>query len=429
MRGLAACVAACLIIGALLRVDYGQTAPVGHRLYDPDPTHLWNRVHDTFHRRVAPDGSEYGLDTVDPLMWRETRNLITGDSHARALGLLDEFLASNGERLIRDPLKHAVFQNDLWAVFDWLVKTSDGDGRPRMELEQRLARVIRRVALTRKAIDGLPDTYALAEGSRALMTPTDSSQQRPPVPRDLFSTSGPWVTVGSSVPMVPQHTAELAGSTFIVLWNVPGGSSATLAYLRRLWDFPEPYVSDETFQWSRDGELRVKPNPALPAVPDGTRIALVRKMLLIDDTGAIVPSNIVQSIQVRAFPGRQAFSEFRMNRADLFAGTSGGLRSVGADERDFITFSAQGTDPLESTERPPLRGRVLDGCTNCHQIEFNPAIATVLSLRQMVRPSTLADPHHERWARYFTQPIVGAEAKARSPEWAVLETLWQMQPR
>jgi hypothetical protein len=430
MRGLATCVAVCLIVGALLRLDYG-TAPVGHRLYDPDPTHLWNRVHDTFHVRVAPDGSEYGLDTVDPLLWRETRNLITGDSHARALGLLDEFLASNGERLIRDPLKRAVFQNDLWAVFDWLVKTSDGDGRARMVLEQRLARVIRRVALTRKAIEGLPDTYALAEGSRALVTPTDPSQQRPPFPQDLFSASGPWITVGSSVPMAPQHAAELAGSAFILLWSVPGGSSATLAYLRRLWDFPEPYVSDEMFQWPRDGELRVKPNPALPAVPDGTRIALVRKMLLIDDTGAIVPSNIVQSIQVRAFPGRQAFSEFQMNRADLFAGTSGGLRSVGADEWDFITFSAHDEDPLEATERhsPLLRGRVLDGCPSCHQIEFNPAIATVLSLRQMVRPSTLADPHHERWARYFTPPIVGAEAKARSPEWAVLETLWQMQPR
>jgi hypothetical protein len=72
---------------------------------------------------------------------------------------------------------------------------------------------------------------------------------------------------------------------------------------------------------------------------------------------------------------------------------------------------------------------VLDGCTSCHQIEFHPAIATVLSLRQMVRPSTLADPHHDRWARYFTPPIVGAAAKARSPEWAVLETLWQTQPR
>jgi hypothetical protein len=431
MRGLAPCVAACLIVGAPLCLDYGQTAPVAHRLYDPNPTHLWNRVHDTFHVRVAPDGSEYGLDRVDPLLWRETRHLLTDDSHARALGLLDEFLASNGERLIGDRLKRAVFQNDLWAVFDWLVKTSDGDRLPRTALEQRLARVIRRVSLTRKEIEALPDTYALAVSSRALVTPADPSQQRPSFPHDLFSASRPWVTVGSTAPMAPQHAAELAGSAFIVRWSVPGGSSATVAYVRKLWDFAEPYVSDESFQWSRDGELRVKPNPALPAVPDGTRIALVRKMLLIDDTGAIVPSNVVQSIQVRAFPGRQAFSEFRMRRADLFDGRSGGLRSVSVDERDFLTFSVDGTDPLEAKEaRPPLRpDRVLDGCTNCHQIEFQRGIATVLSLRQMVRPSTLADPHHERWARYFTQPIVAAGAKARSPEWAVLETLWQTQPR
>jgi hypothetical protein len=115
MRELAACVAACLIVGAPPSLDYRQTAPVGHHLYDQNTSHLWNRVHDTFHVRVAPDGSEYGLDAVDPLMWRETRHLLTGDSHARALGLLDEFLTSNGERLIRDPLKRAVFQNDLWA--------------------------------------------------------------------------------------------------------------------------------------------------------------------------------------------------------------------------------------------------------------------------------------------------------------------------
>jgi hypothetical protein len=431
MRRLVACVVACLIAGAAPGPTSGQTAPLAPPLYDPDPAHLWNRVHRTLHVRVAPDGSEYGVDAVDPLMWRETRHLLAGDSHVRAVSLLDEFLASNGERLIRDPLKRAVFQNDLWALFDWLVKVSDGDGAARMALEQRLARVIRRVALTGTEIEALPDTYALAVGSRALVAPAGPSAQRPSFPLDLFDGAGPWVAVGGTSPMVPQHATELAGSAFIVLWSVPGGSGATLTYLRRLWDFPAPYVNDETFQWSRDGEVRVKPNPALPAVPDGTRIALVRKMLLIADTGEMVPSNVVQTIQVRAFPGRQAFSEFRMRREELFSGASGGLRSVGVDEQDFITFSAHGTDPLEGKGwRPPLRlGRVLDGCTNCHQMDFHPTIATVLSVRQMVRPSTLVDPRHDRWARYFTPPMVAAHAKARSPEWAVLETLWQTQPR
>jgi hypothetical protein len=410
LAGLAACVVPCVLLGAFPSVGDGQPAPPRPGLYDPNPSHLWNRVHETFHVRVAPDGSSHGFDTVDPLLWRETQHLVTGDSHARALALLDEFIASNGERLARDPLKRAVFQNDLWAIFDWLVKTSDGDRPARLALEQRVARVIRRVALTRQEIDALPDTYALAVGSGAL--------------------TGPWVAVGSDETMVPQHAAELATSAFTVLWSVPGGSSATLAYLQRLWDAPAPYVSDERFRWPRDGERRAKPNPALPPVPDGTRIALVRTMLVIDDTGAIVPSRIVQTIQLRAFPGR-AFSEFRMHRADLFAGTAGGLRSVGAGERDYITFSANGRDPLEATEwRSPLRfGRVLDSCRNCHHVDSDPGITTVLSLRQMVKPAKLADPRHDRWARYFTPPNVAAVEKARSAEWAVLQTLWQTQPR
>ena len=88
-------------------------------LYDPDPRHLWNRVHDQFHVRTAPDGTEWGHDTLDPLVWRETRHLLTGASHASALRVLDEFLRSGGERLVRDPIKRAVFQHDLWAIFDW----------------------------------------------------------------------------------------------------------------------------------------------------------------------------------------------------------------------------------------------------------------------------------------------------------------------
>src|SRR3954462_6154220 len=127
---LTVCTVTCVIAGAPPSIGSAQTA-VGHRLYDPNPQHLWNRVHDTFHLRVAADGSEYGLDTVDPLLWSETRHLLTGDSHARALALLDEFLASNAESLVRDPLKRAVFQNDLWAIFEWLPRAAAGGRAPR----------------------------------------------------------------------------------------------------------------------------------------------------------------------------------------------------------------------------------------------------------------------------------------------------------
>jgi hypothetical protein len=292
MRVLVACVASIFALA-----DVASTLQSGQRLsrrdglYDANPNHPWNRIHQTFHVRVAHDGSEYGFDTVDPLLWRETRHLLHGSSHMRALIVLDEFLTSRGERLIADPRKRAVFQHDLWTIFDWLASTSEGDRSVRTALGQRLARVIRRVALTRRDIETLPDSYAAAVASGAFAT--NRSQEQPVLPRDLFSAAGSWVSVGGVEPLAPQHARELSRSAFIVLWSVPGGSTDTTRYLKKLWDFPQPFVSDERFQLARDGEVRAKINPAMPEIPDGTRIALVRKMLLIDDAGVIVPSNLV----------------------------------------------------------------------------------------------------------------------------------------
>lgn len=388
------------------------------RIYDADDNHLWNRIHAAFHIRTAPDGSEYGADTVDPLLWRETRYLLTGESAARAVRLLDEFLQSNGERRIADPLKRAVFQHDLWTVFDWLASGSDGSRIERDALMPRVARVLRRVALPRERIEALPDTYAAAVESIASL------------PRDLLARDGQWFRLGGTARLVPQHSGELGRSAFIVLWSVPGGSAKTMEYLQTLWNFPQHFVADDSFQLARDGEVRTKLNPALPPIPDGTRIALVRKMLLIDDSGVIVPTDLVESVQLRAFPGA-VFSEVRMNRAALFAGKSGGLRAVTTDERDFITFSAKGLDVFE---HPPWRGpasnpRLIEGCTNCHHVGFEAPIATVLSLPQLLRSAAFVDSRHERWARWWTPQIVAAEAKSRSYEWGILTGLWQSHPR
>jgi len=322
-----------------------------------------------------------------------------------------------------------VFQHDLWTIFDWLVSTSDGDKSARTALERRLARVIRRLALTRRDIESLPDSYAAAVASGAFAT--NRSQEQPVFPNDLFTAAGPWVSVGGVQPLLPQHATVFSRSSFIVLWSVPGGSTETARYLKKLWDFPEPFVSDETFQLARDGEVRAKINPAMPEIPDGTRIALARKMLLIDDAGVIVPSKVVESIQLRTFRRPHAFSELSMSRADLFSGRSGGLTAVAADEKDFITFSAHGMDPFDDQPwRGPLNlARVLEGCNSCHHVEFERGIETVLSLRRILKPWSLVDSRHERWARWFTQPIVAAEAKGRSYEWGLIQGLWQTQPR
>ena len=84
--------------------------------------------------------------------------------------------------------------------------------------------------------------------------------------------------------------------------------------------------------------------------PPGTQVALVRRALLIDETGDIVLSPLTESIQLRHFYGEdaQAFFKFKLSRAFLFAGEAGGLRPLGPNEKEFDFFGSRGFDPFES---------------------------------------------------------------------------------
>ncbi len=396
-------------------------------LYAADPSHLWNRLDKHLRIRVAPDRTEYGSNEVDPLLWAKTEYLLSGPSHATAIRLLDEFLKTRGERLVTDAIKRAVFQHDLWAVFDWLASADENRPAERQALRARLARVIRRVALAREQIDGLPDNYAAAVASRAFADRYDpAARNRAFLPPDLFSQDGPWTTVNSLDPVATQHADELSRSSFSVLWSVPGGGAATLNYFAKLWDFPEPFVVDPHIA---DGERRVEVNPALPAVPDGTRIALVRQMLLIDQRDQIVPAKLTEMVQLRVFHGDQVFLEFRMNRRRLFADAAGGLEAVGPGDRGFLTFSSKGIDPFElepQHRRWTSLPVILDGCRNCHH--RGPAIQSVASVRRLLKPHSSYDSRHARWSRWFTQPGAAAQWKARRADWGLLQGLWQSNP-
>src|SRR5262249_40313140 len=130
------------------------------KIYADDPEHLWNRLHVALFVRTTAQGKSYGHDEGDPLLWPESTFLLTGEHHKHVLALLDEFLARDGDRLVKDPLRRAVFQHDLWAIFDWLADRGDRHGRfssERRALYVRLAKVIRRLALSKEEIDKLPD--------------------------------------------------------------------------------------------------------------------------------------------------------------------------------------------------------------------------------------------------------------------------------
>jgi hypothetical protein len=339
--------------------------------------------------------------------------------------LLDEFLETRGDRLIADPLKRAVFQHDLWAVFDWLAGGAESNPDARKALMPRVARLIRRVALSRDQIEQLPDTYVAAVDSRTFADRFDGPRtDRAFLPRDIFNVGGPWVVIGGLEPVAAQHAGEISRSAFSVMWRLPGGEAATLEYLKKLWDFPEPYVVEP---FVTDGERRVMVNPALPAVPDGTHIALVRKMLLIDQLGAVVPSALTEQIQLRVlFERDQHFFEFRMRRRRLFAGETGGLQAVRPGDQAYFTFSSHGIDPLERPSGSPRPPEILKICASCHQP--GPAVQSVLSLRRVLKPHALLDSRHPRWDRWFSQANVAAARKADRADWGLLQGFWQSNP-
>jgi hypothetical protein len=111
------------------------------------------------HIRIAPDGTEYGADDLDPLLWIQHTTSARRKTNAEPVALLNDFVARHAERLVADPVRRAMFQHDLWRVFDWAdtKKEQLGSFGLARELQVTLARLMYSVALTHEQIQGLPD--------------------------------------------------------------------------------------------------------------------------------------------------------------------------------------------------------------------------------------------------------------------------------
>jgi hypothetical protein len=432
--------APAMILLAILAPTLGETGdsrpalPASERapaVYDPDPAHIWNRVYAALLIRDDSHGGQWGTDSLDPPLWPETEHLLVGPSHARALRVLDEFLQTHAENKIRDPLKRAILQRDLWAVFDWSVRQESDSERPphdneRSELQVRLAEVLRRLALTLKEFESLPDNYAQAVASGEFAREYDPAHpEQPFLPPDVFE-SGPWVYVNEADSYGPQavaieHVSGVSGrSRFLVFLRLPGGRKATLDYLQALWNFPEPWVHGSDL-----ASEQAIVNPALPSFPAGTEVALVRQMVLFDSLGNLAPAPITESIQLRVYrsitatPERyfgsdnmeevardsgQDFYQFTLNRRQLFANQAGGLKATARDERELPTFQARGDDLIdEISEQPALMKTwppVLQTCLLCHS---GGGIHSLNSREKLLKPNRRQQetsgnkPYPPRW--------------------------------
>ena len=405
------------------------------RLYHDDPSHLWNQLHAALLVRVTADGRAFGADRGDPLLWVGSTYLLAGNAHRRAVELLTQFVDRHGERLIDDPIKRAMLQRDLWMIFGWLegdhtsfatpppeeaqVKAAAGELRP------LIATAIGRLALARDELRALPDSCV--EAARAGV-----------LPADLCDPSGPWVSVGRPDGPVAAHHVRDADpakhSVFLVFLRLPAGRRATLAFFDRLRSFAGP-------MWAPAGY----PNPDLPAFPVGTQVALVRRALLVDRSGAIVASPIVEQVQLRVYReirpmtveefemahmidrglfarAGQEFEEFSVSRAALFARQAGGLRLMAAGDGFFLTFSSHGVDPFEMPQtivQEPASAQFV--CKDCH------GAPGVYSFNSFL-PFRLLAPGSATPARLSEIPLADSERTAiawteQRAEWRTLQPL------
>jgi hypothetical protein len=370
-------------------------------VYDPDPEHLWNRLFRQFFSRTTNDGQEFGWNSLDPLLWPETTHLLEGASYRQTLQLLDEFLSTGGELLISDPLKRAMFQRDLWAVFDWLGIATGGFAEQREALQEKIALILKKLALTEQEIQSLPDNYTAAVDSGAF--PASFQDQDPNLaflPAGFLEPDGGWVCLGRGAgPIAMTHTEEFpffGRSIFLVFMRVPGSRDATLSFLQ---------------------ELNEARQPVLPGVLE---VALVRRALLIDTQGGLVLSPIVESIQIRHFRPTQTFYEFELDRTLLFNGFSGGLQPV---DKVLMLFRSHGDGFLagyiEEAQIPEL-------CKGCH-IDEGMSILGVTSILSYSR-ARFPLPDGGQPVLAAATPEQEAQAlvawKTGQESWQKLQTLW-----
>ncbi len=333
-------------------------------VYDPNPKHLWNRLHEALYVRLDGAGPD-DPGELDPFLWQRSPYQEKGERYKRAAAVLDEFIAERGDKLIADPRKRALLQRDLWVLFDtvapsrFLVAPDKTDGE--MDLARRVAKVLPRLALTADQIKGLPDNYAEAVTAKKFPDWFDASR--------LWAADGPWVLVGSEerAPLARTHVEFFGGrSAFFVFLRLPDGREKTRKYVAEL----------------RAGGVAPKP-------PDGgAYFALVRQMQLIDDRGRITLTPIVETLQVRGLGEH----EYKLSRKDFMAGKPG-LTALGPEdrERDYLTLLGRNAGGG--------RSKVLNTCGRCHTPDTMESHARKFPPLQSIHPSLTASNRDEEALR------------------------------
>ncbi len=382
--------------------------------FDPDPQHPWNRLA----AALTADGDVPDFQAGDRNQQLQSW-LFTGPRYARALSELDAFVERKSDRLMRDPVKRALLQSQLWAVFD-AVADPTGDYRgERSAIAWRAAELMQRLALNEAEITALPDNYAATIDAKRFPTGHDPENETEPfLPPDLLPVGRTWLAIADSSgfpPAAAVHAEAVQGrSVFYVLVRLPQGISQTRAYAHTLARFAKPYAWEESYAQYPYARSAVRAAPDLPQFPAGTQVALVRRMLLPDSNGELRLTPIIQSIQIRVYVtdpaadsknSYQAAFQFLLSPKDLLADGSG-LRPT--DHRDARTLFE--------------RQSILDGaCVNCHRAS---GIYSVLTYQQAFVPRR-SSPWFEAVSSDEYLNLHGLNWKKSQYQWGLLQGMWK----
>jgi hypothetical protein len=352
-------------------------------VFDASPMHVANRLYaalgaNALIARERVFGSE---DTA-----------LSGTSYGSLLSALDDFLKAGAEKAIDTPVKRAILQSAVWATFDRVSDPAEGNQANRTEIARRCVAIIQRLSLSDGELAELPDSYAATVKRKVFPTTYDPSHRKQPfLPEDLLDEAGPWVMMSGSEllrPAAAVHAEAVQGrSVFYALIRLPSGRQATLAYLKQLADFPQPYIWNDMYARYPYARSPVSINPNLPQFPQGTQVALVRRMLLTNSKGELVVTPLIESVQLRVYrkdpksaqwsaPDNQDFYEMRLAPDELFKGT-GGLRASTSDQgSDIVAF-----------DKPSPFTAAKNACGACH------APVGVLSLNTYTHAFTETRPN------------------------------------
>ncbi len=358
----------------------------------PDP---YDALYDVIMVRTPMD-DHADADPVSPLLWKESRYLVSDGTLARLLQSLAEFNVLSHDQIEAYPtLNRAILQHHLWTVFDWTTQPglSMGDD-PRvlpsklLKMQSELAVAIGKLALSDAEIQSLPNPLTATAATENFSTNYNADESKQPfLPKDILEDEGPWVClskVDHSVPAIVHTESVAARSAFLVLIRLPEGRAAALKYVAELAALRTPWIPGKRPRYTLIPEapslrdLDYHDNPLTPQFPVGTQFALVEQALLINDSGKLTLSPLVHRVQLRVYlnvdldarrnnsaigPPSQAFSEVVMQPREMMRGNVP-MRPIAAEEIHYTTTFQSG----DKIENPPRRAKVprLHSCTGCH---------------------------------------------------------------